>query len=125
MQARFAFGKTGLTVPPLDGMEYAFIESRSAGKLRSSGGNEQYLREIADIGLVVDQWQLEKLAQTGLKHEVFFYAPGVSRAELGALGVRCFTELSEAVDRFMDGLAAGARVALLPEGPYSFARVAG
>ena len=96
-----------------------------AEKLRNFAGNEPYLREIADAGVVVDQWQLEKLALVGLRNEVFFYAPGVSRADLGALGVRCFSDLGDAIHQFLDGLAAGARVALIPEGPYAFARVAG
>jgi lactate racemase len=94
-----------------------------AHKLSSFAGNEQYLREIADAGVVVDQWQLEKLALVGLKNELYFYTPGVSPTDLGALGERCFSNLTEAVDRFLDGLPAGARIVLIPEGPYSFARV--
>lgn len=94
-------------------------------KLRNFPGNEQYLRDIADTPVIPDQWQLEKLALVGLKHELFFYTPGVSVGELGAFGPRSFNSVTAAVDRTLDGLPAGARVVVIPEGPYCFARVAG
>jgi lactate racemase len=94
-----------------------------AEKLRNFAGNEEYLREIADVAVVPDQWQLEKLALVGLANELFFYTPGVSAGALGALGERCFRDLNEAVSRLLDGLPADARIALIPDGPYSFARV--
>jgi nickel-dependent lactate racemase len=96
-----------------------------AGKLRNFPGNERYLGEIADTPVVPDQWQLERLALVGLKHELFFYTPGVSAEDLGAYGTHSFAELSVAVERVLEGLPAGARVILIPEGPYCFARVTG
>ena len=44
----------------------------------------------------VDQWQLERLALVGLKHELFFYTPGVTAAELGGLAASSFNDLDEA-----------------------------
>jgi nickel-dependent lactate racemase len=96
-----------------------------AHKLRNFPGNQEYLHEIADTPVVPDQWQLEKLALVGLNHPLFFYTPGVSPADLGALGPHSFSDLNEAVARALEGLPAGARVVLIPEGPYCFARVAG
>ena len=96
-----------------------------AHKLRNFAGNEHYLRDIADTPVVPDQWQLEKLALVGLTNDLFFYMPGVSPEELGALGPRCFSDLNTAVDRLFDGLPPNPRIALIPEGPYCFARVAG
>jgi nickel-dependent lactate racemase len=96
-----------------------------ASKLRNFAGNKQYLSEIADTPVVPDQWQLEKLALVGLKHELFFYTPGVSAEDMGALGAHSFRDLSVAVDRVLEGLPAHARVVLIPEGPYCFARVTG
>jgi len=61
----------------------------------------------------------------GLKHELFFYTPGVSKRQLGSLGAKAFDDLGEAVAAVLDGLPAGARVALVPEGPYTFAKAAG
>jgi nickel-dependent lactate racemase len=96
-----------------------------AHKLRNFPGNAEYLREIADTPVVPDQWQLEKLALVGLDHELLFYTPGVSTEALGAFGTQSFSDPNSAVERLLDGLPSGARVALIPEGPYCFARVAG
>jgi hypothetical protein len=70
----------------------------------------------------VDQWQLEKLALTGEKFELFFFTPGVTKGQLGFLGSWAYGSLEEAVASVLDGLPADARVALVPEGPYTFAR---
>jgi nickel-dependent lactate racemase len=93
-------------------------------KLRTFAGNRQYLREIADAAVVPDQWQLEKLALVGLTHELYFYVPGVSANELGALAPRHFSDVDAAVSRLLEDLPAKARIALIPEGPYCFARIA-
>jgi hypothetical protein len=73
--------------------------------------------------VVIDQWQLEKLALAGLRHELFFYIPGVKNSEMGKLADRCFPSGQAAVRAVLDGLPPGARVALVPEGPYVYARV--
>ena len=69
----------------------------------------------------VDQWQLEKLALAGRKYELYFYAPGVS-PDSWVSGIVAFGNIEEAVQRPWYGLPDGARVALVPEGPYTFAR---
>ncbi len=94
-----------------------------ADKLRNFAGNEQYLRDIAGTPVVPDQWQLEKLALVGLNHPLFFYTPGVSPEDLGAFGMHSFSDPNAAVEGVLEGLPAGARVVLIPEGPYCFARV--
>lgn len=94
-----------------------------AAKLRAFPGNEAYLREIGGADVVVDQWQLEKLALVGLVNELFFYTPGVRADDMGALGRRYFLDLDAAVSRLLDGLPAAARILLIPDGPYTFARV--
>ncbi|MGA3263892.1 MAG: nickel-dependent lactate racemase [Terracidiphilus sp.] len=96
-----------------------------ARMLAAFEGHESYLEEIRESAVEIDQWQLEKLALTGLRHELYFYTPGVSRKQLGSLGARAFDDLDEAVAAVLDGLPAGVRVALVPEGPYTFARAAG
>ena len=95
-----------------------------AAKLATLTGYKAYLDEISDAAVVVDQWQLEKLALAGLRNELFFYVPGVTKEELGALGERSFSDLEEALAFVLGGLPVGARVALVPEGPYVYARVA-
>ena len=94
-----------------------------ARKLTAFTGYREYLDEIKDSEVVVDQWQLEKLALTGLQNELFFYTPGVTREQLGALGSRLFSNLNEALDAVLSGLPPMARVALVPDGPYVYARV--
>jgi nickel-dependent lactate racemase len=95
-----------------------------ARKLAAFTGYEEYLEEIREAEVVVDQWQLEKLALTGLQNELFFYTPGVTREQLGALGARSFSNVEDALTAVLSDLPEGARVALLPEGPYVYARVA-
>jgi nickel-dependent lactate racemase len=95
-----------------------------AHKLAAFTGYEEYLEEIREAEVVVDQWQLEKLALTGLQNELFFYTPGVTREQLGALGARSFSNVEDALTAVLSDLPEGARVALLPEGPYVYARVA-
>jgi nickel-dependent lactate racemase len=91
-------------------------------KLQAFEGYQSYLDEIRNAPVEIDQWQLEKLALTGLKNKVVFYTPGVSAAQLGSLGKQAFGKLNEAVACLLEGLPRGARVALIPEGPYTFAR---
>jgi nickel-dependent lactate racemase len=93
-----------------------------ARKLESFSGHANYLDAIRLSAVEIDQWQLEKLALCGLEHELFFYTPGVSKAQLGSLGAQAYDDLQEAIAALLDGLPAGARIALVPDGPYTFAR---
>jgi nickel-dependent lactate racemase len=94
-----------------------------SGKLRKLTGFKSYLDEIEHSDVVVDQWQLEKLALIGLNHELLFYAPGVRAEQLGVLAQNSYSDLDEAVGAALRGLPANSRVALVPEGPYVFARL--
>jgi nickel-dependent lactate racemase len=93
-----------------------------ARRLAVFQGYQKFLDEIRETAVEVDQWQVEKLALTGLKNELLFYMPGVSKEQLGCLGARAFDNLKDAVAAALDGLPAGARVVLIPEGPYTYAR---
>ena len=95
-----------------------------ARKLAGYGGHAQFLDAIRAAPVEVDQWQLEKLALAGMEHELFFYTPGVRPEQLGGLGARAFGRVDKAVAAALEGLPDGARVALVPEGPYTFARAA-
>jgi lactate racemase len=94
-----------------------------AEKVASFAGYDNFLDEIRSAEVVIDQWQLEKLALTGQKHELFLYVPGLAKERLGGLASRCFWDAKSAVDAVLQRLPAGARVALVPEGPYVYARV--
>ena len=88
-------------------------------------GYDQFLEEIAAAPVVIDQWQLEKMALAGQKYELFFYLPGIPGAQLGGLAARCYPTAHAAVMAALAGLQPGSRVALVPEGPYVYARVPG
>lgn len=90
--------------------------------LASFRDSQSFLDAIRNSPVVVDQWQLEKLALTGLQQELFFYTPGVPKHQLGGLGERAYESVDEAVAALLEGLPGGSRVALVPEGPYTFAR---
>lgn len=81
-----------------------------------------FLDEIRETPVEVDQWQLEKLALCGVKFDLYVYVPGADTAALGCVGARAFATVDSAVAAVLDGLPRGASVALVPEGPYTFAR---
>ncbi len=93
-----------------------------AHRVQTLTSYQSFLDEIRHTPVEVDQWQLEKLALAGVKHDLYFYTPGVSNAQLGCLGARTFTNLSEAVAATLRGLPVDAQVVLIPEGPYTYAR---
>ena len=92
-----------------------------ARKLNVYSGHGEFLRAVRDTPVEIDQWQLEKLALTGLRHKLVFYTPGATQSQLGSLGPQAFNNVNGAVACLLDGLPADARVALVPEGPYTFA----
>lgn len=85
-------------------------------------GHAAFLDQIRRRRVEVDQWQLERLALVGIKHELYFYTPGIAGAQLGALAPRSFSSLNQAVAALLDGLPREALVVLIPEGPYTYAR---
>jgi nickel-dependent lactate racemase len=94
-----------------------------ARKLEAYAGHQHYLDVIRNTAVEVDQWQLEKLALVGLDTELYFYTPGVTKSQIGSLGENYYADLDVAVAAAVDGLQPGSRVALIPEGPYVYARV--
>jgi len=94
-----------------------------AEKLRSFVGEREYLTSIADAPVIPDQWQLEKVAMVGIDRELLFYTPGVGAEEIGAYGERYFLDPENAVSALLEGLPEVAKIALIPEGPYAYARV--
>ncbi len=93
-----------------------------ARQQREYTGHAEFLAKIRDAKVEIDQWQVEKMALVGLEHELLFYTPGAPKAELGCLAQNAFGSVDEAVEALVTGLQPGARVALLPEGPYTYAR---
>jgi nickel-dependent lactate racemase len=94
-----------------------------ARKLHAFSGCQDYLDEIRTATVEVDQWQLEKLALVGLKHPLFFYTPGVLKASLGSLSSGYFDDPQLAAQHLISTLPQGARVAVISDGPYVYARI--
>ncbi len=94
-----------------------------AQMLREYRGPDEFLDAIRHTPVEADQWQLEKLALIEQDHRVLFYAPGAHVEELGELGARCFATPHAAVEALLGGLPRDARVAVIPDGPYAFARL--
>ncbi len=76
----------------------------------------------ASSTVVVDQWQLEKLALVFQSHQVSFYVPGLQPEYRSRLWGPSYDSEREAVAAFVSNLEPGAEAAVLPEGPYVFAR---
>lgn len=93
-----------------------------ARMLAAFSGHQPFLDAIRDTPVEIDQWQLEKLALAGLEHNILYCTPGVSPSQLGALAGSAFTQPEEAIAALFGSLPHGARVALIPDGPYTFAR---
>jgi nickel-dependent lactate racemase len=94
-----------------------------AKKVSEYRGPQEYLESIRQKPVDVDQWQLEKLALVELKHPVLLYTPGVSKDALGALGASRYESAESAVEALLSDLPKDARVAVIPDGPYTYARV--
>jgi nickel-dependent lactate racemase len=95
-----------------------------ADKLMKLESFDQCLEEMTNAAVVIDQWQLEKLAMIGKKNELYFYTPGVNKNQLGCLARNTFGTIDEAIECVLLDQAPGARVIVVPEGPYVFAQVA-
>jgi len=82
-----------------------------------------YLAAIEHTPVTVDQWQLEKLALIATRAKVLYCVPGLPPDTRAQLWGPAFDDPSRAVAALLDGLPQGARVAVIPEGPYVLARV--
>ncbi len=91
-------------------------------ELSKFAGHQVFLDAISKAPVKVDQWQLEKLALVGVDHQLFFYTPGVTQDQVGSLGPWLFSSVDKAVTAVLDGVPEGARVVLIPDGPYAYAR---
>jgi nickel-dependent lactate racemase len=84
---------------------------------------QAFLDHVAGNPVVVDQWQLEKLALVCRDKELLFHVPGLESQYQDKLWGRTFASLGDAIAATLDGLSPDARIAVIPEGPYVLARV--
>jgi nickel-dependent lactate racemase len=82
-----------------------------------------FLDKIRNAPVVVDQWQIEKLALVMEKARVLWHVPGLEAEFHPTLWGAAFGTLGEAVAALFADLPEGASVAVIPEGPYVLAKV--
>jgi lactate racemase len=93
--------------------------------LLAGTSDSQFLEQIASAPVVVDQWQLEKLALVTTEKQLFYYVPGLPAEYHPKLWGRSLPTPEAAVEAVLAGLPVGARVAVIPEGPYVLASCRG
>jgi hypothetical protein len=84
--------------------------------------DRDFLDRITAAPVVVDQWQLEKLALVTANAEVMFYVPGLPAEYHSSLWGPSFSSAAEAIAALTGSLRPGASIAVIPEGPYVLAR---
>jgi nickel-dependent lactate racemase len=82
-----------------------------------------FMDEIATAAVVVDQWQLEKLALVTAKSDVLYYVPGLPREYDASLWGKAYATPETAIAALTSALPPKAHIALIPEGPYVLARL--
>ncbi len=90
--------------------------------LKESPDAEMFLKTISCTPVVIDQWQLEKLALVCQTHRVWFYTPGLPAEYHASLWGDIFPSADAALSAVALATGPGKRVAVIPEGPYVFAR---
>jgi nickel-dependent lactate racemase len=86
------------------------------------GSDSEFLRGIEKAPVTVDQWQLEKLALVTQKNDVLYAVPGLPQEYQSKVWGRAYAHPQEAVQALCEGLSPGARIAVVPEGPYVLAQ---
>lgn len=90
--------------------------------LKKTSSCSSFLSIIAESAVEVDQWQLEKLALVAQKYEILFYTPGLPSEFHQWLWGKAPSTLELAIAELTGGLPEGAKIALMPEGPYVLAK---
>ena len=85
-------------------------------------GHQQFLDAILQAPVEVDQWQLEKLALVCQSKQLLFYVPGLPDAYRDSMWGPVYSSMADAVAALTEGLPKGAKVVVIPEGPYVLAK---
>lgn len=91
--------------------------------LKENPDARAFLDRIRNTPVEVDQWQLEKLALVMERLRVLWHVPGLGAEYYPSLWGAAYATIGEALDALYAGLPAGAKVAVIPEGPYVLAKV--
>jgi nickel-dependent lactate racemase len=93
-----------------------------ARMLREGVSAAEFLERIQGAPVTVDQWQLEKLAMVATRRQLHWYVPGLPAEYHSGLWGSSHSTMESAVAALAATLPAGARVAVIPEGPYVLAK---
>jgi nickel-dependent lactate racemase len=91
--------------------------------VRRFSDSQSCLETMAQEPVVIDQWQLEKLALVMQRAHVWFCTPGIPPADRQHLWGPTFVEPQHAIDSLCTELEKDATVAVIPEGPYVFSQL--
>ncbi|MDE0628976.1 MAG: nickel-dependent lactate racemase [Bryobacterales bacterium] len=92
--------------------------------VRSAGDSSALLDALTNRAVQVDQWQAEKLAMVADRAQLSFCVPGLSEDDRSKLWGPAHADPQEAVDGIVGRLGSGARLVVIPEGPYVFSQLA-
>jgi len=94
--------------------------------LRESASPAAFEERLADADFfAIDQWMIQHLCQAHRRARILLYSQGLPEAVLRELLVEPVASLSAGVASALSRLAAGARIAVLPQGPYVLATLRG
>ena len=83
---------------------------------------EEFIHRIEDSDeVILDQWQLQKFCQVLEKQEVWMYSEGLDHETLKKLLVTPLERIEEGIANVLERFGPGARIAVIPEGPYVYA----
>ena len=74
---------------------------------------------------VIDQWQLEELAKVARKADIYFYTDGIPYHQRAKLFVHPLKSAQEGVEELLTRYGEDVQIAVIPEGPYVLAQLAG
>jgi nickel-dependent lactate racemase len=93
-----------------------------AAMLRAGLSDTEFLEKIKGAAVTVDQWQLEKLAMVTSRQHLDWYVPGLPpEYHLGLWG-KSHASAESAIAALVSTLQRGAKIAVIPEGPYVLAK---
>ena len=91
--------------------------------VRESDDASELLDALSRRSVRVDQWQAEKLAMVAKRAQLSFCVPGLSEADRAKLWGPSHGDAQTAVDGLVGRLQDGARIVVIPEGPYVFSQL--
>jgi nickel-dependent lactate racemase len=93
-----------------------------ADMLRAGLSDAEFLSQLQGAPVTVDQWQLEKLALVTTRRNLHWYVPGLPPEYHGRLWGRSHVTAEAAIAALVSTLPQGAKIAVIPEGPYVLAK---